>query len=194
MRTPPTRPWPTPAIRWKDVQAVVSGSQNWGGRKGIYSGNYFDEVMGYTGVPTINVNNACATGGTCITVAAAMVASGYADVVLAVSADKSAKGFFPFLPPYHEEPVPSDDTMRWQMGLPNPIFWALECRKKMARHGITDEHLAHGEGRDQQARRAEPDGPLPQGVHPRGGPRVADGHRPAATPTRSAPPATGPAR
>ena len=169
-------------IRWKDVQAVVSGSQNWGGRKGIYSGNYFDEVMGYTGVPTINVNNACATGGTCITVAAAMVASGYADVVLAVSADKSAKGFFPFLPPYHEEPVPSDDTMRWQMGLPNPIFWALECRKKMVRHGITDERPGPGEGRDQQARRAEPDGALSQGVHARGSPGVADGHRPVATP------------
>jgi len=129
-------------IEWKDVQTVVSGSQNWGGRKGIYSGNYFDEVMGYNGVPTINVNNACATGGTCITVAAAMVASGYADVVLAVSADKSAKGFFPFLPPYHEEPVPADDTMRWMMGLPNPIYWALECRKKMIKFGITDEHLA----------------------------------------------------
>ncbi|MBE3075165.1 MAG: transporter, partial [Actinobacteria bacterium] len=129
-------------IQWKDVQAVVSGSQNWGGRKGIYAGTYVDEVMGYTGVPTINVNNACATGGTCITVAASMVASGYADIVLAVAADKSAKGFFPFLPPYHEEPVPADDTMRWLMGLPNPIYWALECRKKMIKYGITDEHLA----------------------------------------------------
>src|SRR5450756_963988 len=129
-------------IQWKDVKAVVSGSQNWGGRKGIYAGTYVDEVMGYTGVPTINVNNACATGGTCITVAAAMVASGYADIVLAVAADKSAKGFFPFLPPYHEEPVPADDTMRWLMGLPNPIYWALECRKKMIKYGITDEHLA----------------------------------------------------
>ena len=98
--------------------------------------------MGYTGVPTMNINNACATGGTCIAVAAAMVASGQADIVLAVAADKSAKGFFPFLPPYHEEPVPADDTMRWLMGLPNPVYWALECRKKMDKFGITDEHLA----------------------------------------------------
>ncbi|HJW76365.1 MAG TPA: transporter [Thermoleophilia bacterium] len=150
----PEKPWTSMAaeaatdaladagIAWNDVQAVVSGSQNWGGRKGIYSGNYFDEVMGYNGVPTVNVNNACATGGTCITVAAAMVASGSADVVLAVSADKSPKGFFPFLPTYHEEPVPSDDTLRWLMGLPNPIYWALECRRMMRAHGVTDEHLA----------------------------------------------------
>ena len=129
-------------ITWKDIEIVVSGSQNWGGRKGIYAGSYIDEVMGYTGVPTMNINNACATGGTCIAVAAAMVASGQADIVLAVAADKSAKGFFPFLPPYHEEPVPADDTMRWLMGLPNPVYWALECRKKMEKYGITDEHLA----------------------------------------------------
>ena len=129
-------------ITWKDIEIVVSGSQNWGGRKGIYAGSYIDEVMGYTGVPTMNINNACATGGTCIAVAAAMVASGQADVVLAVAADKSAKGFFPFLPPYHEEPVPADDTMRWLMGMPNPVYWSLECRKKMERYGITDKHLA----------------------------------------------------
>ena len=129
-------------ITWKDIEIVVSGSQNWGGRKGIYAGSYIDEVMGYTGVPTMNINNACATGGTCIAVAAAMVASGQADIVLAVAADKSAKGFFPFLPPYHEEPVPADDTMRWLMGMPNPVYWSLECRKKMEKYGITDKHLA----------------------------------------------------
>jgi acetyl-CoA acetyltransferase len=28
------------------------------------------------------------------------------------------------------------------MGLPNPIYWALECRKKMIKYGITDKHLA----------------------------------------------------
>ena len=52
-------------VSWKDIGFVVSGSQFWGGRKGIYSGTYTEEVMGYTGVPTVNVNNACATGGTC---------------------------------------------------------------------------------------------------------------------------------
>lgn len=129
-------------INWTDVQTIVSGSQLWGGRKGIYSGNYFAEVMGETGVPIININNACATAGTVMTMAGMTIASGAADIVLAVGADKSAKGFFPFLPTYHQEPIPSNDTLRWQMGLPNPIYWALECRKKMIKYGITDEHLA----------------------------------------------------
>ena len=166
-------------ITWSDMQTVVSGSQNWGGRKGIYSGNYFDEVMGYNGVPTLNVNNACATGGTCITVAAAMVASGYADVALAVSADKSAKGFFPFLPPYHEEPVPADDTMRWLMGLPNPDLLGARVPQEDGEVRHHRRAPRSGQGRDEQARCPEPDGPLPQGVHSRGSPRVADGHRPA---------------
>ncbi len=43
---------------------------------------------------------------------------------------------------YHEEPVPSDDTLRWNLGLPNPVYWALEMRKRMARFGDTEEHLA----------------------------------------------------
>ena len=71
-----------------------------------------------------------------------MVASGAAEMVLAVSSDKSAKGFFPALPVYHEEPVPSDDTLRWNLGLPNPVYWALEMRKRMAKFGDTEEHLA----------------------------------------------------
>jgi acetyl-CoA acetyltransferase len=129
-------------IEWTDVQTVISGSQLWGGRKGIYSGNYFVEVMGETGVPIININNACATAGTVMNMASNAIASGSADIVLAVGADKSAKGFFPFLPVYHEEPVPSNDTIRWHMGLPNPIYWALECRKRMVKYGVTDEHLA----------------------------------------------------
>ena len=129
-------------VAWTDIQTVISGSQLWGGRKGIYSGNYFAEVMGETGVPIVNINNACATAGIMMKVAASTVASGSADLVLAISADKSAKGFFPFLPVYHEEPIPSADVLRWQMGLPNPMFWALEMRKRMAKYGDTAEHLA----------------------------------------------------
>jgi acetyl-CoA acetyltransferase len=129
-------------VEWTDVQTVISGSQLWGGRKGIYSGNYFAEAMGGTGVPVININNACATGGVLMNVATSTIASGRADIVLAVAADKSAKGFFPYLPVYHDEPIPSNDTLRWNMGLPNPVYWAFEMRKRMIKYGDTEEHLA----------------------------------------------------
>src|SRR4030042_6300080 len=69
-------------VEWTDVQALISGSQLWGGRKGIYSGNYFAEAMGGTGIPIVNVNNACATGGIAMNVAATTIASGRADIVL----------------------------------------------------------------------------------------------------------------
>ena len=51
-------------VQWKDIGFMVSGSQLWGGRKGIYSGTYIEEVMGNRGVPVGNGNNAGATGGT----------------------------------------------------------------------------------------------------------------------------------
>ncbi|MBA7668582.1 hypothetical protein ES703_76695 [subsurface metagenome] len=129
-------------VKWTDIQAVAAGSQLWGGRKGIYAGNYFAEVMGETGIPIVNVNNACATAGSAIREAYMMIAAGSCDIVLAVAADKSAKGFFPSLPVYHDEPMPSIDILRWNLGFPNPIYWALECRKRMERYGVTDIHLA----------------------------------------------------
>ena len=129
-------------VEWTDIQTVIAGSQLWGGRKGAYAGNYFAEVMGETGVPIINVNNACATAGAVMKVAYMTTASGAADLVLAIGVDKSPKGFFPSLPVYHQEPLPSIDTIRWAMGFPNPVYWALECRKRMDRYGVTDDHLA----------------------------------------------------
>lgn len=129
-------------VEWTDIQTIVAGSQMWGGRKGTYAGNYFAEVMGETGIPIININNACATTGAVMRVACMAIASGACDLVLAMAADKSPKGFFPSLPVYHDEPIPSVDVIRWNMGLPNPVYWALECRKRMERYGVTDVHLA----------------------------------------------------
>lgn len=129
-------------VEWTDIQAVAACSQLWGGRKGIYAGNYFSEVMGETGIPIININNACATTGATIRDAFMTLAAGACDLILVVGADKSAKGFLPSLPVYHDEPIPSVDVLRWNMGLPNPIYWALECRKRMERYGMTETHLA----------------------------------------------------
>ena len=129
-------------VEWTAIKGVVAGSQLWGGRKGIYAANYFSEVMGETGIPAINVNNACATAGAVINVACNMIAAGASDIVLAFSADKSPKGFLPSLPVYHKEPIPPDDTLRWQMAFANPIYWALECKKMMERYGVTETHLA----------------------------------------------------
>ena len=36
-------------VNWKDIGFIISGSQLWGGRKGIYSGTYTEEVMGNAG-------------------------------------------------------------------------------------------------------------------------------------------------
>jgi acetyl-CoA acetyltransferase len=71
-----------------------------------------------------------------------MVASGQHDIVIAVATDKSPMGFFPSVPVVAEEPTPPIDMLRWHVGLPNPGYWALEMRKRMALYGTTEEQLA----------------------------------------------------
>ncbi|MBW1678489.1 MAG: hypothetical protein JRJ79_18335 [Deltaproteobacteria bacterium] len=49
-------------IEWKQIQAIMAGIFVWGGNAGHLSGQYHESVFGETGVPVINVWNACATG------------------------------------------------------------------------------------------------------------------------------------
>ena len=99
-----------------------------------------DGVFGETGVPVVNVYNACATGSAAIRMAYNSVAAGQTDTTMAVGADVSPKGFFAAKT---DNAVQDRDVIRWKMGgLPNPIYWALECRKRMAKYGTTEEDLA----------------------------------------------------
>jgi hypothetical protein len=49
-------------IEWKQIQAIMSGILIYGGNAGHLSGQYIESVFGETGVPVVNVYNACATG------------------------------------------------------------------------------------------------------------------------------------
>jgi acetyl-CoA acetyltransferase len=129
-------------LRWPDVEAMACGAMQWGGSTGIRAGNTLAAAVGETGIPISNINNACATGGSVLRSAATMVASGQHDIVIAVATDKSPMGFFPSVPVVAEEPTPPIDMLRWHVGLPNPGYWALEMRKRMALYGTTEEQLA----------------------------------------------------
>jgi 3-oxoacyl-(acyl-carrier-protein) synthase len=91
------------------------------------SGQYLESIFGETGVPVVNVYNACATGSAAIRMAYNSVAAGETDTALAFGADVSPKGF---LTAKSDNAVQDRDVIRWKMGgMPNPIYWALECRK-----------------------------------------------------------------
>jgi acetyl-CoA acetyltransferase len=127
-------------IEWKNIQAIMSGIFIWGGNSGHLSGQYLESIFGETGVPVVNVYNACATGTAALQMAYNSVASGQTDTALAYGADVSPKGFFGAKT---DDPVQDRDVIRWKMaGMPNPVYWALECRKRMAKYGTTEEDLA----------------------------------------------------
>jgi acetyl-CoA acetyltransferase len=127
-------------MQWRDIQSVVSGIWIWGGNNGFNAGQSLAAVMGETGIPITNVFNMCATATSVLRTAYHVVASGEQDICLAVGLDKSPAGFLTAV----GRPEPTDtDYLRWKMlGLTNPGYWAIECRKRMMKFGTTECHLA----------------------------------------------------
>ncbi|HMK65612.1 MAG TPA: hypothetical protein VK564_07435 [Thermodesulfobacteriota bacterium] len=127
-------------MEWKNVQELVAGIWVWGSVSGLNPGPSITAMMGETGIPTTNIFNMCATATNVFRVAYNIVASGTKDIVLAIAADKSPKGFFTTV----GIPDPKDpDYLRWRMiGLTNPGYWAIQLRKRMEEFGTTERHLA----------------------------------------------------
>lgn len=71
----------------KDVQAVYSGNctETMVGQRTL-------QLIGQTGVPVVNVTNACATGATAFREAWIAIKAGLYDIVLAVGSEKMGKG------------------------------------------------------------------------------------------------------
>ena len=127
-------------VAWKEIGAIMSGILIYGGNAGHLSGQYIESVFGETGVPVVNVYNACATGSAAIRMAYNSIAAGETDTAMAVGVDFSPRGF---LSAKSNDPKADRDVLRWRMvGMPNPVFWALECRKRFEKYGDTPEDLA----------------------------------------------------
>ena len=119
-------------IGWSDVQFAAGGSDAAGNPDTMVS------RLGLTGVPFVNVSNGCATGGSALTVAAAMIESGRADTAVAVGFDKHPKGAF------------NADPADW--GLPQwygqtgmmltTQFFAMKIQRYLHDHGIEQSVLA----------------------------------------------------
>jgi len=119
-------------IEWQDIEFAVGGSDAAGNADTSVS------ILGLTGVPFINVKNGCATGGTALTTAHAMLVSGAAEVALVVGFDKHPRGAF--------NPLPEDwgiGSWYGQTGLMlTTQFFALKIQRYMADYGISDSTLA----------------------------------------------------
>jgi acetyl-CoA acetyltransferase len=115
-------------IAWEKIQAAYCGTVF----AGPMAGNKVLARVGLTGLPIMNLENACASGGSALRLAYQDVASGFCDVALAFGFEKMPRGFI------------AGNPNDWfaTMGLAvNPQYFALNARWHMASYGTTDDHL-----------------------------------------------------
>jgi acetyl-CoA C-acetyltransferase len=119
-------------VGWEQVDFAAGGSDSAGNADTTVS------VLGLTGVPFINVKNGCATGGSALTTAHAMLSAGSADIALVVGFDKHPPGAF--------NPLPEDwglDAWYGETGLMlTTQFFAMKIQRYMGEHGISESTLA----------------------------------------------------
>jgi acetyl-CoA acetyltransferase len=142
-------------LEWADVECAYGGSVAAG------SADIMVNELGLTGLPFINVNNACATGGSALASARNAVAAGEFDIALAVGFDKHPRGAFNADPRVYGLP-------EWygQTGMMlTTQFFALKIQRYMHLHGISrttlgrvaEKAFRNGEKTDHAWRRSQVD-------------------------------------
>lgn len=117
-------------MAWGEIEAVFCGSVYCG----TASGHQTIEKIGMTGIPIVNVENACSSGSSAFRLAYQMIAAGVYDVVLAAGFEKMPRGF-----------IQSTSWPEWQrlMGFNvQPASYALQTVRYMEATGATEEDFA----------------------------------------------------
>jgi len=117
-------------MEWKDIQAAFCGSVY----QGTGSGHQVIKEVGLTGIPIVNVENACSSGSSAFRLAYQMVASEMYDIVLAVGMEKMPRG-----------PIPSTAFRSWELtsGFNVQVAnYANEVVQYMEKTGATMEDFA----------------------------------------------------
>jgi benzoylsuccinyl-CoA thiolase BbsB subunit len=91
--------------------------------------------IGMTGIPIVNVENACASGSTALHSAYAAVKAGMCDIALAIGVETLSRSSGPITKD------PKSDYM-WGSGFMNPVYYALLAQQHMHRYGTTREQMA----------------------------------------------------
>lgn len=115
----------------RDIQAAVCGNV----LGGMLPGQRILREYGFSDLPVVNCENACASGGTALHLAVGMVQSGQHEVVLVMGVETlSALG--PGL-------LPQDaDDIEVLQGTNLPASYALRARRYMHEYGLTSEQIA----------------------------------------------------
>src|SRR5438477_1871341 len=115
-------------INWNRVEAAYCGTVF----AGPMAGNKVLARVGLTGIPIMNLENACASGGSALLCGYQAIAGGFCDVALAFGMEKMPRGFIAGNP---------DDWFATTGLAVNPQYFALKARWHMANFGTTEEQL-----------------------------------------------------
>jgi acetyl-CoA acetyltransferase len=101
---------------------------------GVASGHRVLGALALTGIPIVDVEAGCASGGAALALAASSIAAGQDEAVLVVGVEKMPKGIIrsSFFAPWQEE-----------AGLnANPAYFALRAQRLLREHGLDVDDLA----------------------------------------------------
>jgi acetyl-CoA acetyltransferase len=117
-------------LDFKKIQIAFCGSMH----GGTAIGNRVLSRVGLTGIPCINVESACSSGGAVIKLAVQAIASGEYDTVLVFGVEKPGRGFLPL-----------NSYPMWEhlsgLGMP-PVQLALRATRYIQDYGATVEDFA----------------------------------------------------
>src|SRR3984957_8446151 len=128
-----------------DFQAAFCGTAY----GGVATGHKVLSRLGMTGMPIVDVEAGCASGGAALMLAAGGIRGGQYDTVLVFGTEKMPKGIIrsSFFEPWQEE-----------AGLAaTPAFFGLRAQRLCANSGVTKEHLARVVVKNRRHGAANPD-------------------------------------
>jgi acetyl-CoA acetyltransferase len=128
-----------------DFQAAFCGTAY----GGVATGHKVLSRLGMTGMPIVDVEAGCASGGAALMLAAGAIRAGQYDTVLVFGTEKMPKGIIrsSFFEPWQEE-----------AGLAaTPAFFALRAQRLCLTSGVTKDHLARVVVKNRRNGTANPD-------------------------------------
>ena len=119
-------------VQWSDIQCAFGGSWE------VAQTDPLTGLVGLTGIPFINVFNACATGAATIQQSANAILAGVGDLVVAVGMDKHPRGSFKVDPTLTNVPAWYGENGQFV----TTKFFGMKINKYMHDYGISSETLA----------------------------------------------------
>jgi acetyl-CoA C-acetyltransferase len=119
-------------VQWADVKCAFGGSWE------VAQTDPLTGLIGLTGIPFINVFNACATGAATIQQAADAILAGRGDIAVAVGMDKHPRGSFKVDPTLTNVPAWYGENGQFV----TTKFFGMKINRYMHDHGVSSMTLA----------------------------------------------------